>query len=69
MNELSSDPLPALSIEYVEKLMGIKRAVETDEQRVIRLMKGGFEATVGMTFEKYCEIRKNLIENYPEKLI
>ncbi len=56
-------------VTTLDKLAGIQRIVETDEQKVIRLMKGGFEATIGMTFERYCEIRKDIIKNHPEKLI
>lgn len=43
--------------------------VETDEQKVIRILKGDFEKKFGMTFEKFIEVRETILEHNPEKLI
>lgn len=42
---------------------------ETDEEKVIRLMKGGFEKHHGITFERFIEIYHCILEKSPEKLI
>ena len=42
---------------------------ETDEEKVIRILKGDFEETFGMSFDKFIDIYNNLLENNPDKLI
>lgn len=42
---------------------------ETDDQKVIRILKGDFEKKFGMTFEKFIETYHRLLETSPEKLI
>ncbi len=42
---------------------------ETDDQKVIRILKGDFEKKFGMTFEKFIETYHGLLETSPEKLI
>ncbi len=46
-----------------------KKPVETNEQKVIRILKGDFEKKFGMTFEKFIETYNGILENSPEKLI
>ena len=48
---------------------GIQSTPETKEQKVVRLLKGDFEKYTGMSYAEFEEIKKNLIENHPEKLI
>jgi hypothetical protein len=55
-------------IEILNKF-GIKRVKETDEEIVIRMLRGDFEQVVGVPYDKFCEIHKTLVENNPEKLI
>ena len=42
---------------------------ESDEDRVVRMLKGDFEIIMGMSYERFIEIHKYLIEHHPEKLI
>lgn len=48
---------------------GMQVKPETKEQKVVRLLKGDFEKYTGMSYAEFEEIKKNLIENHPEKLI
>lgn len=54
-------------LDFEEKAKSV--AVETDEQKVIRILKGDFEKKFGMTFEKFIEVRESILEHNPEKLI
>ncbi len=47
----------------------VSYSVETDEELVIRMLKGGFEKHMGMSYQKFATIHKQLLENHPEKLI
>ena len=42
---------------------------ETKEKKVIRMLKGDFEKYTGMSYAEFEEIKNDLIENHPEKLI
>jgi len=42
---------------------------ETNEEKVIRLIKGGFEEQHGISFEEFQKVYKEILENNPEKLI
>ena len=42
---------------------------ETDEEIVIKLLKGDFKKQCGIDFEKFIEVYNDIIENHPEKLI
>lgn len=42
---------------------------ETDEEKVIKILKGDFEKKFGMSFEKFIDIYNNIINTSPEKLI
>lgn len=42
---------------------------ETDEELVIRLLKGDFENKCGISFDKFTEIHESILKNNPEKLI
>lgn len=41
----------------------------TDEEKVLKILKGGFEKEFGMTYEKFKEIYETILEENPEKLI
>jgi len=48
----------------------IKKWIDlTAEQKVIRLVKGGFEIQNGFPLNYFVKIYKDLITNHPEKLI
>jgi hypothetical protein len=51
------------------QLYYMKPKVETDEAKVIRLVKGDFEKQIGMSFDRFQEILKTIITENPEKLI
>lgn len=53
---------------YLDHLLK-QQPVETEDQKVIRILKGDFEKKFGMTFERFVEVRERLIETHPEKLI
>ena len=55
--------------EYMADFNTKSAPVETDEQKVIRILKGDFEKKFGMTFEKFIEVRETILEHNPEKLI
>jgi nitric oxide reductase large subunit len=42
---------------------------KTPEEKVIDIVKGGFEKKFGMTIQEFQEIYDDLVENSPEKLI
>lgn len=46
-----------------------KRASETEEETVIRLLKGDFEEETGISFERFMEIYNDIMQRTPEKLI
>jgi hypothetical protein len=46
-----------------------KKPIETDEEIVIRMLRGDFEKTVGISFGRFFELYRNIVENKPEKLI
>lgn len=53
-----------------KKFDNIQRWKElTKEQKVVRLVKGGFEIQNGMPFVYFLNCYKKLIEDHPEKLI
>ena len=43
--------------------------IETKESIVIRLLKGDFEKSHGITFDEFIKIYNVILENSPEKLI
>ena len=48
---------------------GINPPEKTPEEKVIDIVKGGFEKKFGMTIQEFQEIYDELVENSPEKLI
>ena len=46
-----------------------KPTLETDEEKVIRILKKDFEAKHGMTFDKFVEVYQKILSESPEKLI
>lgn len=42
---------------------------ETDEEKVVRLIKGDFEEMHGISFSKFQRIYKEILKNNPEKFI
>lgn len=46
-----------------------KKPVETEEQKVLRILKGDFERQFGMTFDRFIEVRERMLETNPERFI
>lgn len=42
---------------------------ESDEEKVLRIIKGDFEYIFGISLEKFNEVYHNILKNCPEKLI
>lgn len=42
---------------------------ETDEEKVVRILKGDFEKKFGMTYEKFKNVYDIILRDNPEKLI
>ena len=60
-----------MSFINISKLAPVKTrgTNETYQQLVIRMIKGDFEKFTGLSFDRFCEIYKQTLENEPEKLI
>ncbi len=56
-----------LLIDELEKYM--KPKIETEHEKVVRILKGDFEKKFGMTFERFIEVYHDMMEQHPEKLI
>ena len=41
----------------------------TPQERVINLLKGGFESRCGISFDEFIKVYNDLLEHSPEKLI
>jgi hypothetical protein len=41
----------------------------SEEEKVVKLLKGGFEEKHGLTFDKFIEVYNKLLQDNPEKLI
>ena len=42
---------------------------ESDEEKMVRIIKGDFENIFGISLEKFNEVYHNILKNCPEKLI
>jgi hypothetical protein len=65
--ELEKFKIDMVKKSYVDHFAN--RNAETPHDKVIRLLKGDFEKTHGITFEKFIETYNDILENNPEKLI
>ncbi len=69
---VSIDPagkMPTQAIGRGLRQNGMNVKPETKQERVIRLLKRDFEEYTGISYEEFEAIRRDLIENHPEKLI
>lgn len=57
------------NLDVYKKLYYTKNKVETDEEKVIRIIKGDFEKEFNITFDKFQTILKDIMGQHPEKLI
>lgn len=48
---------------------GLNPPEKTPEEKVIDIVKGGFEKKFGMTIQEFQKIYDDIVENSPEKLI
>lgn len=47
----------------------VKLPIEAEHDKVVRILKGGFEKSFGMSFERFLEVYREIVKNHPEKLI
>ena len=70
--EIENDILRSYGLEDLISILGDDvedECIETDEEKVIRLLKHDFEENNGISFEKFMDVYHNIVENNPEKLI
>ena len=53
--------------EYLQQQIFKKH--ENDKERVVKILKGGFENQFGMTYERFVELYNEILKDEPEKLI
>lgn len=60
-----------MSFINISKLAPVKTrgTNETEQQMVIRMIKGDFEKFTGIPFDRFCQIYKKTLQDEPEKLI
>lgn len=56
-------------LRQLTALLKTAKIDETEEQKVIRILKHDFESTHGITFERFIEVYHNILRDSPEKLI
>ena len=56
-------------MEKIKSEYSGKQRDESDEDKVIRILKKDFEAKHGMSFDKFIETYNKILANNPEKLI
>ena len=65
-NQFNARMLEELTKQLEE---AVKPKEKTPEEKVIDIVKGGFENKFGMSIQEFQEIYDGLVENSPEKLI
>ena len=53
----------------IDKQFIVPVKYESDEEKVVRIIKGDFENIFGISLEKFNEEYHNILKNCPEKLI
>lgn len=53
----------------IDKQFIVPVKYESDEEKVLRIIKGDFENIFGISLEKFNEVYQNILKNCPEKLI
>lgn len=53
----------------IDKQFIVPVKYESDEEKVVRIIKGDFENIFGISLEKFNEVYQNILKNCPEKLI
>jgi len=56
------------ALEQLKKAMKTSKD-KTPEEKVIDIVKGGFEAHFGMTIEEFQKVYETIVEKNPEKLL
>ena len=70
MTTLNSTTIAKIIKNSAYGVMGLsKRPGETEEEFVIRMLKGDFEKHMEMPYSTFEAIRRHLVDNHPEKLI
>lgn len=65
----SNNHLEEVNISYSTKNRHQQLKTMTKEDKVISLVKGGFESIHDMTIEEFFMIYKEMLNNNPEKLM
>ena len=68
-NQISLQISKDIDAELLKQLTSAMKPIETEEDKVIRLLKGDFEKKTGITFERFIEVYNSILEKNPEKLI
>ena len=53
----------------IDKQFIVPVKYESDEEKVVRIIKGDFENIFGISLEKFNEVYQDILKNCPEKLI
>ena len=78
VEDLAEDEDIAITQTYYQDLckydcFTLKKSIsmpqESDQDKVVKLLKGGFEKIHGITFERFMEVYYEIVETCPEKLI
>ena len=68
-NQISIQIAKDIDAELIKQITSAMKPIETEEEKVIKLLKGDFEKKTGITFERFIEVYNSILENNPEKLI
>lgn len=53
--------------EYLQQQIFKKN--ESDKERVVKILKGGFENQFGMSYDRFVELYNEILKDEPERLI
>lgn len=68
LDNLKADLIQSIKTDK-EFSKALRQPVETDADKVVRILKHDFEKKHGMTFDKFIEVYNDLLKNNPERLI
>ena len=64
LDDLWREKYKEIDMQFIEPVK-----YESDEEKVVRIIKGDFENIFGISLEKFNEVYHNILKNCPEKLI
>lgn len=69
-NIIASQMSEKMDLEILNSIKeAMKERVETEEEKVIRILKGDFEKTFGISWDRFQIVYNKILESNPEKLI